>query len=202
MKVSNQLSRDEREEIRELYDTGVNVRRSLVEIPEVDADEEFERVMQSVGRCKRHFLTFGWRQAAAAAAVILVVGTVAATAIIGSSPLNLSAEKTTEVEAEPVVETPTMMVYLPDDSVAQGKDVFFDSRKVYEDMTLDYILRDAATLFDVAVECAPEKVDIRFYLSIPSGCTLDELVTILNAFDSIEAEIVTDGSDSQKLVVK
>lgn len=203
MKVNNdQLSRDDRKEIRELYDTGVEARRNLVEIPEVDEAGEFERVMKSISPRKRHFLSLGWKQVAAAAAVVVVVGSVAATAIIGSSKLSLESGATVSPADEPVIETPAMVVYMPDDSTAQGKAVVFGSGKVYEDMSLGYILRDVATLFDVAVECAPEKVDIRFYLSIPAGCTLSELVTVLNAFDNIEAEIITDDSDSQKLVVK
>lgn len=201
MKVNNsQHSSNGLDEYRDLYDTGVETRRNLAEIPEVDAAAEFGRVMQSVGQRKRRFLSIGWRQVAAA--VILVAGTVAATAIIGNLRLAPGTDKTGETVSGSVVATPPVTVYLPDDSVARGNDFYFESSKVYEDMTLDHILREVATLFEVAVECTPEKVDIHFYLSIPAGCTLSDLVTILNTFDNIDAEIVTGEDGTQKLVVE
>ena len=43
---------------------------------------------------------------------------------------------------------------------------------------------------------------MRIYLSLPAGSTVNDLVQLLNAFDQIDAELVSDANNNQKLVVK
>lgn len=186
-----------------LYSTGVEMRRSLAEIPQADAAGELKRVMESVGASRHRMLSVGRRRIAVAASVILVVGTVAATVVFGDMGFDFRKSRPEPTEHQVAgAETPAVITCTPDDSVVPGKPVILTQGKVYEDVALEDILRDVATHFGVVVECAPDKAAIRFYLSIPDRSGLSNVAMVLNSFEQLEAEIITDTDNTQKLIVR
>ncbi len=185
-------------EMPELYSTGVEIRRSLLEIPEADADKEFERTINSLKSQKKHILTLNWKRPVAAAAVILVIGSVAATGLIGSKwSWHSNPEETATAPA-----TESVVTYLPDQGERSDTLVKFPECVVYDRKPLEEILKEISKTLCIPVECMSEKTGIRIYLSLPAGSNVNDLVKLLNAFDNIEAEMVTDGDNNQKLVVR
>lgn len=201
--INDDFSREESADRQALYSVGVEMRRSLAEIPEADAAGELKRVMESVGASRRRMLSVGRRRIAVAASVVLVVGTVAATVVFGNLGFDFRALRP-EPSGQQVAgaERPVVITYAPDDSVVSGKPAILPQGKVYEDVALEDILRDVATNFGVVVECAPDKAAIRFYLSIPDRSNLSSVAMVLNSFEQLEAEIITDTDNTQKLIVR
>lgn len=201
--INDDFFREESADRQPLYSTGVELRRSLAEIPEADAAGELKRVMESVGASRRRTLSVGMRRIAVAASVILVVGTVAATVVFGNLGFDFRASRP-EPAGQQVggAGKPAVITYAPDDSVTSGKPAILTQGKVYEDVALEDILRDVSSHFGVVVECAPDKAAIRFYLSIPDRSSLGSVVMVLNSFEQLDAEIITDTDNTQKLIVR
>ncbi len=200
--INDDFNPEGRDEERALYPMGVELRRALAEPPEVDAAGEWKRVMESVRAPRRRVLRLSVRRIAVAASVIAVVGTVAATVVFGDMKSVFRIASPEEAPAVEEVNPAAMVVYSPDDSVALAKPFLLSQGKVYEDVALEEILRDVATLYDVEVECAPDKAPIRFYLSIPPQSSLEEVAVVLNSFEQLQAEIVTANDNTKKLTVR
>ena len=185
--------------MQELYSTGVKIRRALLEIPEADADKEFERTMNSLKPQKsRILMTLNWKRTAAAAAIALVIGSVAATGLIGAP----WSWRSGNGDTAPDLGVETTVNYLPDGGDKADTLVVLTHNAIYDQKPLDEILKEFSQILQVPIECTPEKVNMRIYLSLPAGSTVNDLVQLLNAFDQIDAELVSDANNNQKLVVK
>ena len=194
------LSENER---RDLLETASKVRRAVADIPAVDVDKEWERLKANLPSARRNVLSLSWRQIAAAACVAVVVGSVAATVALRQNGWTFKTEPQPTASVEAAQESsPALVIYAPADTVASNEVHVLAMDKVYEEMSLNEILTVVANLFDVEVECDPAKIDIRLYLSIPAGSSVDDLAELLSVFDQLDAKVVRTDNGSCKLSVR
>lgn len=170
-------------ETKEIYNLLCKADSSLEARKSFDTDAEWEDFSHKHMAASRRFLWLGSRAAsivafAATSLVAVAVGVAVTVAIIGKKPETATTADGNQSLA--TVETTN------DTSAAIADSVFTSAPIMFEDETLENIMKVIESVYDVTVHYNnPESGSLHLYYKFDPTLSLDEIISQLNTFEQI-----------------
>lgn len=168
--------------------------QSFISEPETLTEETIDAQWQRLKKRERKPLLFRWLADRKVAAVISLVIISCSIVAVGVSMSLRQSEKATSTDVTGLL--PNDVTGNPSET-AETLSLPKDTVIIFEDRTLDDVLKELAPYYGVAVELKyPKSKETRLFLKWESTTTLGDLIEHLNSFDrinlTINENIITD----------